>query len=75
MLSSEEWEKLCRAVGLVKLSAVRNDDSLGREQVAWLSFLFQKPEESGDVVRGKSGESMSKGAQQACPRSDSRYPC
>ncbi len=45
MVPSQEWEELCCAVGLVKLSAVRNDDSLGREQVAWLSFLFQKPEE------------------------------
>lgn len=45
MLSSEEWEELCCAAGLVKLYAVRNDDSLGREQVAWLSFLFKKPEE------------------------------
>ncbi len=45
MLSSQEWEELCCAVGLVRLSALRNDDSLGREQVTWLSFLFQKPEE------------------------------
>ncbi|HEC62510.1 MAG TPA: class I SAM-dependent methyltransferase [bacterium] len=45
MLSSQEWEELSCTVGLVKLSVVRNDDSLGREQVAWLSFLFQKPEE------------------------------
>lgn len=45
MLSSEEWEELCCAVGMVKLSAGRNDDGLGREQVAWLSFLFKKPEE------------------------------
>lgn len=45
MLSRQEWEELCYAVGLVKLSTMLNDDSLGREQVAWLSFLFQKPEE------------------------------
>jgi len=45
MLSSKEWGEFCCAAGLVKLSAVRNDDSLGREQVAWLSFLFKKPEE------------------------------
>jgi SAM-dependent methyltransferase len=45
MLSGKEWEELCCLVGLVKLSLVRKEDSLGRKDVIWVSFLFQKPEE------------------------------
>jgi len=46
-LAQDEWVEMCESLGLRALSIREEEDGLGRADVRWGSFLFEKPMAGG----------------------------